>query len=424
MAVRRTKRGTWKAVVFLRRELGPGGQTHRKELAKTFRLKADAERWERAQLERRDRGTLVPAKVTLDAFFQTWQAKWRTTPVESRERRPRTQEQYERLYSVHWRPSLGNVRLDKIARRDVQHVIDGVRDQCGGRTAQYALAVLHKILHDATKGDLLALNPATDVDVGRRDEREARPLTPDEVNRLLATAEAKEAAAVDGEVVLLERARPLVAALWCVLAYTGLRPSEALALRWDDIDSEHRVLHVRHTLLWLAAATATQTTEPALRVELTPTIRWSLDAPKTKKSRRSVPLVEPVIEVLARHRARQFRRMQHARLTPYRDYGFVFARHDGEPFREDVIYKGHFRRALKEARIQSATLGDGEQRIRLYDLRHTHGSLLDEAGVSQFAIRDVLGHTTVRTTDRYVHSRQEAQALAMDKMARLVTRKA
>src|SRR5690348_3424829 len=322
MAVRKTKRGLWKAVVFVRREVGPNGESHRKDISKCFRLKADADRWVREQTDRRDRGTLRPGKMTLDAFFQLWQAKWRGMSAESRERRSRTQDQYERLYAVHWRPSLGAVRLDRIARRDVQNVVDFIREQCGGRTAQYALAVLHKIFNDAVQGDLLALNPATKVVVGRREERQARTLSPDEVYRLLSTAELKESELVAAEIILNDRARPLVAALWCVLAYTGVRPSEALGLRWDDIDLEQAALYVRHTLVWNGRASV-----------LTPSGRWSLEAPKTARSKRSIQLVEPVLEALARHRKRQTRRIElikaRAGSEAYAGHHFVFATHTG-----------------------------------------------------------------------------------------------
>lgn len=78
-----------------------------------------------------------------------------------------------------------------------------------------------------------------------------------------------------------------------------------------------------------------------------------------------------------------------------------------------------FRIAVERCGLDSIC-ADGDKRLHIHDLRHSHASLADAAGASPTAIRDQLGHADLRTTERYLHRRQADRAL---EMAALMNRK-
>jgi len=77
-----------------------------------------------------------------------------------------------------------------------------------------------------------------------------------------------------------------------------------------------------------------------------------------------------------------------------------------------------FRAAVERCGLD-AVCAHGDKRLRWHDLRHTHASLADQAGIGLKALRDQLGHRDSRTTERYMHREQGDRALeiaaAMDR---------
>lgn len=74
--------------------------------------------------------------------------------------------------------------------------------------------------------------------------------------------------------------------------------------------------------------------------------------------------------------------------------------------------KSGFRRAREAADMPT---------VRFHDLRHSCASLLVNMGVPLNVIRDILGHTTVKTTERYAHLETSAQRDALDKLGSAIT---
>lgn len=61
---------------------------------------------------------------------------------------------------------------------------------------------------------------------------------------------------------------------------------------------------------------------------------------------------------------------------------------------------------------------------RIHDMRHTAASLMGLHGASSAEIRDVLGHTTTRMTDKYTHTYNEGRRRAIEGTGQLLKRKA
>jgi integrase len=97
------------------------------------------------------------------------------------------------------------------------------------RTVRYTHSVLRSALEQAVKWGLLSRNPTKHVDLPRMERRELSVLSVEELGRFL------EAAREDRWY-----------ALWELLAATGMRPAEALGLKWTDIEG-HRI-RIQHGL--------------------------------------------------------------------------------------------------------------------------------------------------------------------------------
>ncbi|SCX61291.1 Phage integrase family protein, partial [Klenkia marina] len=186
---------------------------------------------------------------------------------------------------------------------------------------------------------------------------------------------------------LPERWRPFAT----VLAGTGLRFGEAVALTVSDVDL-------------LAPTPVLRVTKALARTDS----GFEVGPPKTRKSRRTVSLPADLVDVLAPLVARPGSellfvgptgaRVHHANFYN-RAWSPAVGRFAGDRKVDDVVVRG-----------------DGP-RPRIHDLRHSHASWLIAAGVPLPAIRDRLGHESITTTvDTYGHlmpdqHRQTAAAL-------------
>lgn len=74
--------------------------------------------------------------------------------------------------------------------------------------------------------------------------------------------------------------------------------------------------------------------------------------------------------------------------------------------------KSGFRRAREAAGLPHA---------RFHDLRHSCASIMVNAGVPLEVVRDVLGHGTIKTTERYAHLQVDAQRSALEKLGKIAT---
>ncbi len=283
-----------------------------------------------------------------------------------------TYSSYDDIVRLHLIPGLGRIALAKLAPADVQSFLNAKsRSGLSPRRVQYLHAVLRKALGTAEKWGLVSRNVAKLVDTPRVPRHEIRPLTPEQARQLL------DASADDRYL-----------ALYVTALATGLRQGELLALRWEDIDLETRVLSVRHTLA---------------RVDS----KLVLLEPKTDRSRRTVALPEVVMTALRAHRTRQ--RMDHLAAGPrWQETGYVFTTTIGTPIEAAVVTRA-FQRALVRA---------GLPRCRFHDLRHAAATFLLGQGFTLEDVKNLLGHSSiVLTSNTYGHvleRRQQQVAMGMD----------
>ena len=167
-----------------------------------------------------------------------------------------------------------------------------------------------------------------------------------------------------------------------LLARTGLRLGEAIALQWGDLDFHSRFIEVRHT--WSGGKLTSSKSGKTRRVDMSRQLTDTLKA----------LLLERKKETLRK------------------DWGempeWVFSSETGTPLRPQNFRDRIWRKLL------TAT---GLRYIRIHDLRHTFASLLVQNGKSLAYVKEQLGHHSIRiTVDTYGHLVPGGNKAAVDRL--------
>jgi integrase len=328
--------------------------------------KKDAEKVLTAMLRKLDTGELLhePSRLSVKEYLEHWletAAKQKLTA--------RTFKDYNGLLKRYAYSAFGSKKLAKLAPIDVQALYTKMltaKDKDGlgltPRTVTYTHRVLSSAFKQAVKWRMLTQNVCQYVDLPKRQKTEMQALSETEVGRFLTAA---------------QTSRHRV--LFTVMLGTGLRPSEALALMWKDFDPGGRTLTVQRALETVAG-------------------RLTFKTPKTPHSRRTIKLPDNLVRLLLEHKA----------LLPFRSE-LIFPSLDNTPLEVGNVGKRHFKPLLASAGLPS--------KIRFYDLRHTHATLLLKAGVHPKIVSERLGHSSITLTlDTYSHVLPGMQDEAANKL--------
>jgi integrase len=190
---------------------------HGRNRAETFDKRRDAELFEADIRRRRQLGTLAHIDSGTETLDEYVTGAW--APVHGAGLAPRTREVYALIYDRHISPHLGSVPLreitpETIAQWQARRLAAGVKPHA----VRKAVTLLSGVLQRAAEAQRIPFNPAR---VTRKAKlpaaRVVRPLAPELVERIRSALGQRDAALVS------------------VLAYAGLRPGEALDLRWGDV---------------------------------------------------------------------------------------------------------------------------------------------------------------------------------------------
>ena len=222
----------WTCRVFVSRDPETG---KRKFLTRTFDREKDAKAWARGIEGNKDKGILTtPSKDTLAKYLRRW-----LNDVMKGRIRARTWIDYSGVLERYIErppddcPPIGAARLDRLTPERIQSLYGWLQAERGlsPRTIRSLHAVLRQGLDYATRTGAIGRNPADLVVLPRQERREVVAMSPEEAGRFLEAARSDR-----------------YYALWCILLSGGLRPGEALALRWPDLDADTGKLHVQRTL--------------------------------------------------------------------------------------------------------------------------------------------------------------------------------
>jgi integrase len=221
-------------------------------------------------------------------------------------------------------------------------------------TLQKEFALLSHLFNIARREwGLLVTNPVSEVTRPKVNNSRTRFLTKEEAQKLLDVAQTS-------------RNKKLYPYL-LLMMHSGMRPSEAAGLRWNDVDLEARLVKLKIT----------------------------------KTVMRYVPLTEVAEKVL-----RSIRPVDAGKET------FVFLP-QGSPLLGKTLTRPnlYFRRSFYTVRIKA-----GLEDVHLHDLRHTAASHLLMAGVDLRTLAEILGHKTLQMVLRYTHLLNDHKLKAVDRI--------
>jgi integrase len=366
--ITRGKGKTWYLVFDLPKQ----GNKRNQQTVRVGRMpKSHAEARKREILQLVDKGQWVEERASLSV--EKFLAEWLDV---TRERiAARTHERYASLVETHINPVIGHLALGKVAQQHVRQIHKRMSDK--GLSKQTALHV-HRALHTAfafavREERILRENVVGLVPAPNPGERTLIPMRRDRIRLLLETAKGT-------------RLEPVVA----LAALTGLRRGELLALRWQNIDFEIGALQVTEAL------------------EHTRTHGVRFKAPKSRASKRRLPLPPMVLDLLRLHRAAQEEGWKQPGAV-YVDNGLVLPNPDGTPWPPDSLSV----QFGKLARLA------GCQGFRFHDLRHSFATLMLADGTNLREVSELLGHSSSKLTlATYAHTMEGMGRSAVNSLAR------
>jgi len=334
-------------------------------------------------LANQHKGEVIPTgKKTLGEFLDGWLKDCVKPQLD-----PYTYSSYETQVRLHIKPALGHVLLRKLTGPQIQRFLDSLTEKksknekdkkLSARTVAYNRTVLRKALEQAVDWREIPHNPAArGIKTPDADARKIDAVTQEEVRAILGA---------------LERDR--LAALFILYVFTGLRCSEALGLRWSDVDLDGRKIRVNGQLKRFNK-------------------QFVIVEPKTSHSKRTLIIPMPAVNALREWRIRQ--NEERMMLRPdWSDWGLVFTTEMGTP-----IHRRNVKRTLDRL-LTKAKLAHQ----RIHDLRHAYATLSHGAGEDLKTISENLGHKSIRiTADIYTHVSQTVKEMAADRLAAFVASK-
>jgi len=226
--------------------------------------------------------------------------------------------------------------------------------------------LMHAIFQHAMRWEFTSTNPISLVRQSAKRVNAPEVLTVEEIERMLS-----------------ELADPWRTAVYVALT-TGLRVSELLALKWEDVDFGAAEIRLSRGI-----------------------VRQHIGSMKTEASRKPIPLDAGLAEVLIRWRG----------CCPYnQDADYIFASPDRkgtQPYWPTAAMEDHIRPAATRAGIQ--------KRVGWHMLRHTFGTLVKSQGADVATTQALLRHANVSITmDRYVQAVTPAKREAQSRIVKVL----
>ena len=306
---------------------------------------------------------------TVAEWLRTWFALYAKPNI-----RPTTARSYQGSMELHIIPRIGCIKLNKLTGRDIQKLYKDLMENGRLRKAQKSKQpglssttvrgihmMLHNALDRAVKERLILRNPTEDCIIPKVQKQEMKILHPEDMKAYLEAAEKRG-----------------VLPMFYLELVSGIRKGELVALRWEDLDVEHRTISVSKQALG------------GLGKELV------VNRPKTENSIRAISIPQDAVDLLVQAHEKH----------PENPYLFPSPL-TGGMYHPDSVVNLH-KKILKDA---------GLEHIRFHDLRHTFATMALQNGVDVKTVSNMLGHYDAGFTLRtYTHATRQMQQQAAKKM--------
>ncbi|MGG5333843.1 tyrosine-type recombinase/integrase [Enterococcus sp. AZ163] len=313
------------------------------------------------QLEIEDVGFTKQDFSTYKDVYELWFAQYVNTV------KPTSSERVERYFDHQILPAFGSMKIRKITPAHCQKVVNKWHEDYAHLS--HLKSYTSKVFRFAINHDLLSDDPMDRIIMPKKQ----RTVKSKEEQNFLDKKQLNEF------LTLIKENEPLqVYAMFHVLAYTGLRKSELLALSWGDLDFKTDSLSINKSVANLSKKRYISTT-------------------KTTSSERILALDKGTINLLKKWKLEQ-KKFLFSRGIPVGldDQQLIFSSE-----KNDILYHYYLSRKLNKY---------PEFAITPHGFRHTHASLLFESGATLKQVQERLGHSDISTTlNIYTHVTKEAE---------------
>lgn len=313
-----------------------------------------------------------PDKMTVAEFMKMWLADVVEPKV-----RPATYSAYELAVRRYIVPRIGRLLLQKLQPLDVQRMMRAIAPGLAPKTQTMVYGTLRTALNVAERWDLVTRNVATRIDPPRLAPQERRYLSGEQLSRLLDSLPPDDT----------------YRWLYTVTVTLGLRRGEVLGLRWADVDFKAGVVQIRQQV-------RRQTGQGLQFAD-----------PKTRTSRRTVPLPAVAVRALHAQKAAQLDDKWLVGEEKWRGGELVFTNRYGSALEPGGVGKRFIRDCAR------AGLPDG---LTFHALRHTTATFLQEQGVAPRVVMEIMGHTKIDQTIDYTHVPDELKVEAAERMDKML----
>ena len=322
-----------------------------------------------------DNGTFQePRKITIEEYAQEYLQTCAITLAHY------TQQSYRRTLDNHILPALGKIKLTDLTHRQVQSFVAMLSAKKGlsAKTVRNIHGVLHSLLESALRDEILLRNVSEKCKLPRVTQTQVKAITTAELGRFLQ--------AIEGE---------QFRNIFFVDIFSGLRLSEILGLRWDDVDFDHDCIYVRQQLM--------QNQERG-------DFSYFLAAPKEGKQRKVI-LANAVLGAIQKQHIHQLKQRMAAGELWDNSFDLVFTNDFGRPLNRRTVYK-HLKRVLKDCGMGDYTF---------HSLRHSFATISLENGDDIKTVQTNLGHYAASfTLKTYVHVSDQMQRNSAARMEELI----
>jgi integrase len=248
--------------------------------------------------------------------------------------KPSTRADFESIFRIYLLPSYGDLYLAQIQETDIERFL-GSLGHLSAKRINNIMVPLKILFRTAKRRREIRENPCEHIRPLKTEKPRIDPLSFDEVRRFL------------------EKLHPHYHAYFFTAFFTGMRPGEQIALRWDDIDFPGRTISIRRSR-----------------------VKGIEGSPKTGSSYRDIEIFPPLLDVLRAHEAKTRLKFR----SPY-----VFTSREGGPIDLDNLRNRIWYKTLKRARIRPR---------RMYETRHTFATLMLSSGENPHWIARMMGHAS------------------------------
>jgi integrase len=366
--LRNSRHGSWYYIVDV--PAAPG-KTRRQRKRGGFATERAAEEALTAVIATLNAGSYTETnRLTVNDYLTEWLAAKANL-------RPSTRKSYQQHLDLYLAPRIGSVRLSALRGAHIERMMRDLREGDAGlgvATSRRVFATLRGALNKAVRQGLLATNPCANVELESEVEHRRDSI-------VWEPAQARS--------FLKYVADNRLFAMYQMVITCGLRRGEVIGVRWEDVDLDAGLMLIHRSIVQIGG-------------------RIVEGAPKTKRSKRVVPLDRDTIAALRIHRRRQAEEQLAAGEAWANQTGRVFTRDDGALMSPEAVSRN----------FKTLSAAAGVPVIRFHDLRHTSASLALAGGVPMRVVSDRLGHSTIAiTSDLYTKVYDDVAKEAAERIA-------